>query len=102
MSFAFAKAAKAYVAAGFDSGGDLGGDAHHEDPGASNRPTVAQPDVQTDGLDPAAIGGPAPMNSGQGPYGSPVATDPLLQAPINPGAPIPHMQGPDMDTTVLH
>lgn len=100
MSFAFAAAAKAYQAA-FDQGGDLGNSSRTEVPWPVNRPTVHQPDVQTDSLDPAAIGGPAPMNSGQGPYGTPVATDPLLQAPIQPGAAIPHVQGPDLDTTTL-
>jgi hypothetical protein len=96
MGIAFAKAAAA-----FDGGGDLGPDSHRDVPWPTNRPTVHQPDVQTDSLDPAAVGGPSPMNSGQGPYGAPVATDPLLQAPIQPGGPIPHVQGPDLDTTTL-
>lgn len=96
----FAKAASRYQAA-FDSGGDLGPDTRHEVPWPTDRPTVAQPDPQTDSLDPAALGGPAPMNSGQGPYGAPVASDPLLEAPINPGAPVPHTTGPDVDTTTL-
>lgn len=66
-----------------------------------NRPTVHQPDVQTDSLDPAAPGGPSPLNSGMGPYGQPVASDPLMTDPIRPGQPIPHVEGPDEDTTVL-
>jgi len=102
MSFAFAKAAKRYEAASFDSGGDLGPDNRHEVPWPVNRPTVNQPDVETDGLDPAAVSGPSPSNSGQGPYGAPVVSDPLTQAPIQPGAPIPHTVGPDLDTTTLH
>lgn len=99
----FAKAAAFYREA-IDGGGDLsgGGGAQHEVPWPVNRPTVHQPDVQTDSLDPAAIGGPSPMNSGQGPYGTSVTTDQLLQAPIQPGAPIPHVTGPDVDTTTLH
>ena len=67
-----------------------------------DRPTKYQPPVQTDGLDPAAPGGPAPMNSGEGPYGQPVATDPELDAPIHPGSPVPYTPGPDVDTTVLN
>jgi hypothetical protein len=100
MSFAFAAAAKAYQAA-FDQGGDLGTGPHTEVPWPTARPTVPPIQVDTDGLDPAAPGGPSPMNSGQGPYGTPVASDPLLQAPIQPGAPIPHVEGPDLDTTTL-
>jgi hypothetical protein len=96
----FAKSASRYQAA-FDSGDDLGPDNRREVPWPTDRPTVSQPDVATDGLDPAAVGGPAPMNSGQGPYGAPVATDPMLETPINPGAPIPNTQGPDLDTTTL-
>lgn len=99
MNLAFAKAAKRIQA---DLDGGLGPDSRHENPWPTNRPVVHQPDVQTDGLDPAAVGGPSPMNSGQGPYGTPVATDPLLSDPIHPGAPIPHLEGPDEDTTTLH
>lgn len=83
-------------------GDDLGLSGHSEPVTPQNRPVVYQPDVDTDGLDPAAVGGPAPMNSGQGPYGAPVASDPLLQAPIQPGAPVPFTPGPDLDTTTLH
>lgn len=72
-----------------------------EVPWPTNRPTVHQPLPQTDGLDPAAPGGPAPMNSGGGPYGTPVVSDPLLEQPIMPGAPIPHIKGPDLSTTTL-
>lgn len=97
MGFAFAKAA-ARIQADLDGGLADG----ITSPGATNRPTNYQADPATDGLDPAAIGGPSPMNSGQGPYGAPVAEDPLLQNPITPGAPIPHVDGPDVDTTTLH
>lgn len=70
-------------------------------PQPTNRPVILQPLPSTDGLDPAAPGGPAPMNSGQGPYGTPVASDPLLETPIQPGAAIPHVKGPDLSTTTL-
>jgi hypothetical protein len=80
---------------------DLDPDAAHDVPWPTHRPTVHQPLPQTDGLDPAAPGGPSPLNSGQGPYGEPVASDPLMAAPMRPGSPIPHVQGPDEDTTTL-
>lgn len=99
MGMNFWKAA-ARIEADLDTG--MGADRATVSPGATNRPTVYQPDVNTDGLDPATVGGPAPMNSGQGPYGNPVASDPLLEDPIRPGAPIPHITGPDVDTTTLH
>lgn len=80
---------------------DLNPDRQVEVPWPTNRPTVHQPLPTTDGLDPAAPGGPAPMNSGAGPYGAPVASDPLLETPIVPGSPVPHVKGPDLDTTTL-
>jgi hypothetical protein len=80
---------------------DLDPDRATEVPWPTNRPTVHQPPVRTDQLDPAALGGPAPFNSGQGPYGGPVVDDPLLNAPINPGNPVPYVRGPDVDTTTL-
>ena len=68
----------------------------------TDRPVVHQPDVETDGLDPAALGGPAPMNSGVGPLGDKVVTDPLLPVPQqDKGGPMPHVDGPDVDTTTL-
>ena len=99
MGLNFAKAARRLTA---ELETSLDGDSHMEAPWPTDRPTVSQPDVATDGLDPAAVGGPAPMNSAQGPYGAPVATDPLLQDQIRPGSPVPHTQGPDLDTTTLH
>jgi hypothetical protein len=70
----------------------------------TDRPTKHQPDIQTDGLDPAAVGGPSPLN-GTGPLGDKATSDPLLPVPqkdmggpmpaINPGGPI------DVDTTTL-
>lgn len=68
----------------------------------SDRPVRHQPDVQTDGLDPAALGGPSPLNSGVGPFGEKVVTDPLVPVPVHdPGGNMPHLEGPDVDTTVL-
>lgn len=80
---------------------DLDPDRATEVPWPTNRPTVHQPLPETDGLDPAAPGGPSPLNSGQGPYGAPVTSDPLMDQPIMPGSPIPHQTGPDLDTTTL-
>jgi hypothetical protein len=68
----------------------------------TDRPTIHQPDIETDGLDPATVGGPSPLNSGVGPYGNKVVSDPLVPVPgRDKGGPIPHMPGPDVDTTVL-
>lgn len=80
---------------------DLDPDRATEVPWPTNRPTVHQPPVSTDGKDPAAVSGPGPFNSAQGPYGTPVVSDPLLEAPIHPGAPVPHKPGPDVNTTTL-
>lgn len=67
-----------------------------------DRPVVHQPDTVTDGLDPAAPGGPSPLNSGVGPYGEKVVTDPLVPVPeYDKGGPMPHIKGPDVDTTTL-
>jgi hypothetical protein len=80
---------------------DLDPDRSMDVPWPTNRPTVHQPAPDTDGLDPAAPGGPAPFNSGAGPYGAPVVSDPMLDTDIKPGHPTPHVQGPDLDTTTL-
>lgn len=80
---------------------DLDPDRATQVPWPTNRPTVQQPLPETDGLDPAAPGGPSPYNSAGGPYGQSVASDPMLDAPISPGSPIPHVVGPDLDTTTL-
>lgn len=76
----------------------------HESPFPVNRPVTVQPDATTDGMDPAARSGPAPMNAGPGFEDNlaSVATDPLLQAPIAPGGPVPFIPGPDVNTTTLH
>jgi hypothetical protein len=69
-----------------------------------NRPTY-QPPPKTDGLDPAALGGPSPMN-GVAPFGEPVVSDPMLPEPQGhePGRKaVPYEgPGPDVDVTVLH
>lgn len=80
---------------------DLDPDRATEVPWPTNRPTQHQAPVRTDGMDPAAVSGPAPMNGGAGPYGTPVVSDPLLEAPIHPGSPVPYHRGPDVDTTTL-
>jgi hypothetical protein len=80
---------------------DLDPDRATSVPWPTNRPVVHQPLPSTDGLDPAAPGGPSPFNSGAGPYGEPVATDPLRDTPIAQGMPIPHKLGPDLDQTTL-
>jgi hypothetical protein len=68
----------------------------------TDRPTKHQPDVKTDGLDPASLGGPNPLNSGVGPFGQKVVTDPLVSVPVSDmGGTMPHIEGPDVDTTVL-
>jgi hypothetical protein len=68
----------------------------------TDRPTVQQPPIQTDGLDPATPGGPSPFNSGVGPYGDKVVSDPLVPVPErDQGGPMPHIPGSDVDTTTL-
>jgi len=82
---------------------DLGyGDLSMDSGWPTDRPTKHQPDIQTDGLDPAAKGGPAPMND-FGPLGEKVTSDPLLPVPQKDmGGPMPHIDGPiDVDTTTL-
>ena len=68
----------------------------------TDRPVSHQPDVKTDGLDPATEGGPSPLNSGVGPIGEKVVTDPLTPVPTRDmGGEMPHIKGPDVDTTTL-
>jgi len=67
-----------------------------------DRPVYHNPPLQTDGLDPAALGGPPPLNSGVGPYGEKVVSDPLVPVPTRDmGGEMPHVKGPDVDTTTL-
>ena len=67
----------------------------------SDRPTHSQPPPASDGLDPAALGGPSPLND-FGPLGEKVVSDPLVPTShVVPGQPIPHKVGPDVDQTVL-
>jgi hypothetical protein len=82
---------------------DLGyGDLSMNSGWPTDRPVKHQPPVQTDGLDPAALGGPSPLN-GVGPIGEKVVTDPLLPVPQKDmGGAMPHTDGPiDVDTTTL-
>jgi hypothetical protein len=73
----------------------------HMDPWPVGRPVVIQPPPYTDGQDPASPGGPPPQSGAEPLGGRPVAEDPLMEEPIVPGEAIPHMQGPDVDTTTL-
>jgi hypothetical protein len=81
---------------------DLSGDLDMNTDWPTNRPTVHQPPVQTDGMDPAALGGPSPLN-GAAPLSEKVTTDPLLPVPQKDmGGAMPHIDGPiDVDTTTL-
>lgn len=67
-----------------------------------DRPIKSNPPLNTDGFDPATTGGPAPYNSGVGPEGGKVVSDPLTPVPErDKGGEIPHVEGPDTDTVVL-
>ena len=61
--------------------------------------------VKTDDQDPATPGGPAPYN-GADPFSAPVVSDEMWLDPQgkqpNRYAPMPHVKGPDEDTTTLH
>jgi hypothetical protein len=80
---------------------DLSGDLTMTTDWPSDRPVFSNPELQTDGLDPAAEGGPSPLN-GTGPLGEKVVSDPLTPVPQKDiGGTMPHTRGPDVDTTVL-
>ena len=67
-----------------------------------DRPVNSNPPLKTDGQDPATPGGAAPYNSGVGPEGGKVVSDPLTPVPeYDKGGAIPHVEGPDVDTNVL-
>jgi hypothetical protein len=70
----------------------------------TDRERRVQPDVDSDGSDPATAGGPAPYN-GDDPFGQPVADDPEWrdprQGPRSSG-PVPYHPGPGVDTTTIH
>lgn len=100
MNFS-AALAKLRAEAAADELGLGGGHPTRVSPHTLNRPVDHQPATLTDGLDPAAPGGPSPFNSGVGPYGTPVVSDPLVEAEIRPGSAIPHQQGPDVDAITL-
>lgn len=61
-----------------------------------------QPDVKTDGMDPASPGGPSPYNGAE-PFSKPVTSNPEWLDPQdhNDGH-MPYTPGPDVDTTTLH
>lgn len=80
---------------------DLTSDTGMDSGWPTDRPTHSQPPPATDGLDPAALGGPSPLNA-FGPLGDKVVSDPLIPTShVVPGQPIPHKVGPDVDQTVL-
>ena len=91
-----------YVARQMAREADLTSDLSMTTEWPTDRPTIHQPAPQTDGLDPAALGGPSPLNA-FGPLGEKVVSDPLVPTSgATPGQPIPHVKGPDVDTTTLH
>lgn len=80
---------------------DLYSDVGMDSSWPSDRPTHSQPPPSTDGLDPAALGGPSPLNA-FGPLGEKVVSDPLVPTShVVPGQPIPHKPSIDVDQTVL-
>jgi hypothetical protein len=80
---------------------DLSSDLEMSTGWPTDRPTKHNPPLNTDGLDPAAIGGPSPLN-GTEPLGTKVVTDPLVAVPQKDmGGSMPHTVGPDVDTTTL-
>jgi hypothetical protein len=84
---------------------DLSVDPTMQDASLPSRRDEGQPDVSSDGMDPASPGGPSPYN-GADPFGEPVATDEEWLDPQGPKPkryePMPHVQGPDEDVTTLH
>lgn len=84
-----------------EAGSDVTSDVGMDTSWPSDRPTHSQPPPSTDGLDPAALSGPSPLNA-FGPLGDKVVSDPLIPtSQVVPGQPIPHKVGPDVDQTVL-
>ena len=66
--------------------------------------TEWQPEPDTDGMDPATPGGPAPYNGAE-PFGEPVVTDPEWSDPRDRSGKdrrMPYHPGPDVDVTTLH
>lgn len=88
-----------------DLSSDMSMDPTMEDAAMPGKRTWSQPEPQTDDMDPATPGGPAPYN-GVAPFSHPVVTDPEWLDPQGkpPGryTPMPHIPGPDVDVTTLH
>lgn len=64
-----------------------------------------QPEVQTDGQDPATPGGASPYNGADPHRGEQVVSDPLYKDPDQPtmqGADMPHVTGPNLEAPTLH
>lgn len=75
-----------------------------QDAGLPAGRTEWQPDPESDGMDPATPGGPAPYNGAE-PFGEPVATDPEWLDPRDRSGKdqrMPYQPGPDVDVTTLH
>ncbi|HEY0645648.1 MAG TPA: hypothetical protein VGD39_19690 [Nocardioides sp.] len=74
------------------------------DDGNDLRPGDAGHDPSTDGMDPAAPGGPAPYNGAE-PFGEPVTENPEWLDPSDPdrgSKAMPFAPGPHMNMTTLH
>ena len=85
---------------------DLSMDPTMQDSHLTGPNVSSQPDVATDGQDPATQGGPSPFN-GAGPFGQPVVSDPEWLDPQKDndnlrGKPVPHIEGPDALQNTLH
>lgn len=84
---------------------DLSMDPTMQDAALPGRRQDFQPDVESDGMDPASPGGPAPYNGAE-PFSEPVTSNEEWLDPQGPKPkryePMPHTQGPDEDVTTLH
>jgi hypothetical protein len=83
---------------------DMSMDPTMQDASPQGRQKALQAPPETDGMDPATPGGPAPYNGAE-PFGEPVVTDELWLDPQDRSdhhhQPVPHVQGPDEDKTTL-
>lgn len=88
-----------------DLSGDLSMDPTMQDADLRGSRTEFQPDPETDGMDPATPGGPAPYNGAE-PFSEPVVSDPMWLDPQGERPsrqdPLPHFRGPDVNVTTLH
>jgi hypothetical protein len=98
----FRRAAARMTASGVDDSLD----ASMQDAGLpAGHGTDVQPPPQSDGMDPATPGGPAPYNGAE-PFGQPVTTDPEWRDPRDwdtaKDEPMPHIEGPKQNALTLH